>query len=326
MLRKIIVFCLWGVLPIVLCACSGNNESKDANSANAPQSLETRIVTIATGGAAGPYNIIGTSLAEIYSKDLAVNSKTQTTGASIENLNLLEQKKVEMAFVMGDALKDAVNGEGNFPNKLENVSQMAVLYPNFIQIITSKKSGIKSIEDLRGKRVAVGDRGSGVENNARALLSEFGITYNDIKVDYLGYAQAADSLQNGRIDAAFLTSGLPNASILQLEKTFDLALVSIPAQKANEIAQKRDYFLPLEIPAQTYGNAEAIPTMAITNALVVRKDLSEDDVYQLTKIFFENLDKLQIAHQAAKDIPQPDGDKGMIAPIHPGAKRYLESR
>lgn len=298
----------------IFLACSQNQNEKE---------VETNFLTIATGGAAGPYNIIGTSLAELYSKELGVNSKTQTTGASIENLNLLEQKKVEMAFVMSDALNDAINGTGSFHKKLENVAQIAVLYPNFIQIITSKKSGIKSIEDLRGKRVAVGDRASGVENNAKFLLAEFGISYDDIKVDYLGYAPAADALQNGRIDVAFLTSGLPNASVLQLEKSFDLALVSIPPQRAKEIAAKRDYYVPLEIPAHTYGNDEPIPTMAIRNALVVRKDLSEGDVEKITRLFFDNLDKLELSHRAVKDIPKPDGDKGMVAPIHSGALKAL---
>ncbi|STQ85687.1 TAXI family TRAP transporter solute-binding subunit [Helicobacter muridarum] len=306
-------------------SCS-EDKSKNKQSLDKEKTLDTKLVTIATGGAAGPYNIIGTSLAELYSKELGINSKTQTTGASIENLNLLEQKKVEMAFVMSDALNDAINGIGAFPKPLENISQIAVLYPNFIQIITSKKSGIKSIEDLKGKRVAVGDRGSGVENNARFLLSEFGINYDDIKPDYLGYAAAADALQNGRIDAAFLTSGLPNASILQLEKSFDLALVSIPTQRANEIASIKDYFVALEIPAHTYGNEEPVPTIAIRNALVVRKDLSEEDVRKLTKTFFDNLDKLELSHRAVKDIPSPNKDNGMVAPIHNGALKALESR
>lgn len=286
--------------------------------------LQTKFLTIATGGASGPYNIIGTSLAELYSQNFGVNSKTQTTGASVENLNLLNQKKVEMAFVMSDSLSDAVNGTGSFPQKMDNLSQIAALYPNFVQIVTSKKTGIQSIEDLKGKRIAVGAQNSGVELASRALLEGFGITYNDIKVDYLGYAEAADALKSGKLDAAFLTSGLPNSSLMELQQGFDLQIVAIPADKLSQIAQTKSFFSVNSIPKGTYGNDADIPTAAILNALVVRSDLNENDVYLATKALFENLPKLQTAHQAAKDISVATAQQGLVAPLHPGAKRYFD--
>ncbi|MGR3806496.1 TAXI family TRAP transporter solute-binding subunit [Pasteurella testudinis] len=287
-------------------------------------SVQSKFVTIATGGASGPYNIIATTLAEIYTKDLKTNSKTQTTGASVENLNLLHQKKVEMAFLMSDVLSDAVNGVGNFPNKIDNVSEIAALYPNYVQIVTSKRTGIQTITDLKGKRVATGAQNSGVEVNARNLLEGFGISYNDISVDYLGYAEAADALKSGKIDAAFLTSGLPNSSLMELQQGFDLQIVSIPAEGMAEVIKTKPYFNAMEIPAGTYGNAEAIPTAAIKNALAVRSDLSENDVYLLTKTFFESLPQLQTAHQAAKDINLESAQQGLVAPLHPGAKKYYD--
>ncbi|MGY4676685.1 TAXI family TRAP transporter solute-binding subunit [Pasteurella sp. P03HT] len=290
----------------------------------APATVQSKFVTIATGGASGPYNIIATTLSDIYSKTLQTNSKTQTTGASVENLNLLAQKKVEMAFVMSDALNDALNGTGSFPAKLDNVSQMAALYPNYVQIVTSKRSGIQTITDLKGKRVATGAQNSGVEVNARNLLAGFGITYNDITVDYLGYAEAADALKAGSIDAAFLTSGLPNSSLLELQQSFDLQLVAIPVEGVQKLAQEKPYFNAMEIPANTYGNAQPIPTAAIKNALVVRKDLSDADVYLLTKTFFESLPQLQTAHQAAKAVSLEGAVQGTVAPLHPGAKKYYD--
>lgn len=286
--------------------------------------VQSKFVTIATGGASGPYNIIATTLSDIYSKQLKTNSKTQTTGASVENLNLLAQKKVEMAFVMSDALNDAINGTGNFPSKLDNIEQVAALYPNYVQIVTSKRSGIKTITDLKGKRVATGAQNSGVEVNARNLLEGFGITYNDIKVDYLGYAEAADALKSGSLDAAFLTSGLPNSSLMELQQGFDLQIVAIPAEGVTKLAEDKAYFSALDIPANTYGNELPIPTAAIKNALVVRKDLSENDVYLLTKTLFENLPQLQTAHQAAKDVNVKDAQQGLVAPLHSGAKKYFD--
>ncbi|WP_180063267.1 TAXI family TRAP transporter solute-binding subunit [Acinetobacter sp. YH16042] len=299
-------------------------EGKSTETATSNQ-LQTKFVTIATGGASGPYNVIGTSLAEIYNKTFGVNSKTQTTGASVENLNLLKQNKVEMAFVMSDSLTEALNRTGSFANgKVENVSQVAALYPNYVQIVTSKKSGIKNIEDLKGKRIAVGAQNSGVEVNARTLLNGFGITYKDIKVDYLGYAEAADALKGGKLDAAFLTSGIPNSSLMELQQSFDLQLVSINADKVKEIAKDQSYFLPMIIPKGTYGNTADIQTAAIKNALVVRTDISDDDVYKLTKTFFDSLPQLATSHQAATEITLEGAQQGLVAPLHPGAKRYYD--
>ena len=231
-----------------------------------------------------------------------------------------------MALTMSDVLSQAIAGTGSFPDKVDNVLQVAALYPNYVQIVTSKKSGIKTMDDLKGKRVAVGDLNSGTEMNARALLDGHGITYNDLKVDYLGFSEAVDALRGGKIDAAVLTSGLPNASIMELEQGFDLQLVEIRKQKVDDIAQDQSYFLSAEIPAGTYGNADPIPTAIIVNALVARKDLSEDDVYKLTKTFFENLDNLANAHQAAKGISLENAQNGLVAPLHPGAQKYYDEQ
>lgn len=333
---KVVLTSATVLLATLLVACGDNNKaSKDVTASNVaansnsaesavPATVQSKFVTIATGGASGPYNIIATTLTDIYSKNLKTNSKTQTTGASVENLNLMAQKKVEMAFVMSDALNDALNGTGSFKNKIENVEQIAALYPNYVQIVTSKRSGIKTITDLKGKRVATGDQNSGVEVNARNLLAGFGISYADIKVDYLGYAAAADALKAGTIDAAFLTSGLPNSALMELQQSFDLQLVSIPADGIKKLAADKPYFNAMDIPANTYGNPEPIPTAAIKNALVIRKELSEADGYLLTKTFFESLPQLQTAHQAAKGINVKEAQEGAVAPLHPGAKKYYD--
>lgn len=317
---------------LTLAACSDDDKTTTssttsesaASTAVADDKLETRFVTIATGGASGPYNIIATSLADEYGKAFGVNSKTQTTGASVENINLINQDKVEMAFVMSDVLTDAINGENSFANKIDKVQQIAALYPNYVQVVTSKRSGIKTLDDLRGKRVAVGDQNSGVEVNARNLINGFGMTYKDLTVDYLGYAEATDALKSGRIDAAFLTSGLPNASLMELQQSFDLQMVEIPADRIAEIAEDKPFFVSLNIPAGTYGNDEDVPTAAIQNALVVHSKLSEDDVYKLTKTFFEKLSRLESAHQAASGISLEGAQAGVVAPLHPGAKKYYD--
>ncbi|HIW07502.1 MAG TPA: TAXI family TRAP transporter solute-binding subunit [Candidatus Ignatzschineria merdigallinarum] len=318
---KIKPLLLLGFISTLLVACGDNNETN-----NQSQKLETKFVTIVTGGASGPYSILGTTLGQIYTKTYDVNSKAQSTAASIQNLNLIHQGKAEVGFAMSDVLSQAMTGSDAFPKPLDNVAQIAVLYPNYVQIVTSKKSGIKTMDDLKGRRVSVGDLNSGAELNSRTLLNGHGITYDDLKVDFLAYTEAVDALKGGRLDAAILTSGLPNASILELEQGFDLQLVEIRKPMVDQITQDQDYFISGEIPAGTYNNLEAVPTAVIVNALVVRKDLSDADVYQLTKTFFENLSTLSNAHQAAKDISLENAQNGLIAPLHPGAKQYYDEQ
>ncbi|HSJ37629.1 MAG TPA: TAXI family TRAP transporter solute-binding subunit [Planococcus sp. (in: firmicutes)] len=326
--KKLSVFMLSAAAALVLAACGGEEETSDGGSGEGGETegLESNIVTIATGGASGPYNIIGTTLADTYSKTYDVNSRTQTTGASVENVNLIKEDKIELAFTMSDVVSQAVEGSEGFDEPTDKISQIAALYPNFVQIVTTADSGIETFEDLRGKRIAVGDQNSGVEVNARTLLEGHGITYDDIDVDYLGYAEAADGLRAGQIDAAFLTSGLPNASLLELSQSLDIRMVSIDPADVEKIAEDKSYFLAMEIPADTYGNEEAIPTAAIMNALVVNSDMSDDDVYKLTKTFFENLDALENSHQAAADISLEAAQEGLVAPLHPGAERYYSEQ
>lgn len=327
LLASMVALTSWGMM-----ACSDQKNETTTQGAETTidavpaDKLQTKFVTIATGGASGPYNIIGTSLSEIYAKTFGVNSKTQTTGASVENINLLSQGKVDMAFVMSDVVTDAIEGVNNFSAPVNNIQQITVLYPNVMQVAAAKNSGINTIEDLKGKRIAVGDQGSGTEVNARTLLQEFGITYDDVKVDYLSFAEAADAMKAGKIDAAFFNSGLPNSSIMELEQGFDLKIVSVNQDKLKEIMTRKPYFNTFEIPSGTYGNKEPIPTVAIMNALLVSSDLSEEDGYKLTKALFDNLESLKNAHQAASAISLADAQKGMVAPIHSGAKKFYDEQ
>lgn len=333
-MKKIPLLLAISVASMTMVACSDSTDTAATDSTVTDSAatsvsmdkLETKFVTIATGGASGPYNIIGTSLAEIYAKTFGVNAKTQTTGASVENVNLLTQSKVDMVLALSDVVTDAIEGKNNFDTPITNIQQIAVLYPNVIQLVSTKGSGIKNIEDLRGKRIAVGDQGSGTEVNARTLLEGFGMTYDDVNVDYLGFAEAADAMKSGKIEAAFFSSGLPNSSLLELEQGLDLQVVTINKATLNKIIQSKPYFKTFEIPAGTYGNDTAISTAAVMNALLVRSDISEDDGYKLTKALFENLQSLKNAHQAATDISLETAQQGMVAPIHPGAKKYYDEQ
>jgi len=287
---------------------------------------EQKFLTIATGGSSGPYYTIGGAMAKVYKDKLGYNASVQSTGATVENVNLLKTKKVDLAFAMSDAVSFAYNGEENFKESgpVKDLRAMAGLYLNYVQIITLKDRNIHSVYDLKGKRVGVGAPNSGVEVNARMVLAGHGITYDDITPDYLSYAEAVEQLKNNAIDAAFVTSGLPNATVIDLMTTADVEIVPIQPEDVDKLAEKYPFFVKADIPAGVYENDQPIPTAAIHNIMLVRSDLSEEQVYALTKAFFENLQTLQDAHSAAKDISLEEAGKNLVVPLHPGAEKYYK--
>lgn len=281
-------------------------------------------MTIATGGRYGPYFTIASALAEVYSSQLNLNATVQTTGGSVENLRLLEQRKVELAFVMSDSAFFAYEGSGVFQEKHRDLRAISGLYSNYVQIITLKNSEIHSVKDLSGKRVGVGAPNSGVEVNAKMILKGHGLSVDDYNPYYLSYNEAMEQLKIGEIDAAFVTSGLPNAPVAELSKVKAISVVPIHLNEMAEEDQLSTYFKAANIPANTYGNEEPIPTIGIQNLLLVRKDLAEDTVYKLTSTFYDKLSQLQKAHGAMNQVSSIPSTLVLPIPLHDGAKRYYE--
>ena len=196
-MKKLLAFLMAIMVFATMAAgCGGGSDKKDEKKPAAQ-----KFINIATGGTAGK-NVPG------------ANASAQSTGASVANINLLQQDKVDIAFVQNDIAYYAVNGSEMFKDKkVPSIQGLATLYPETIQIVTLDKSGIKSLNDVKGKRVAVGAAGSGTEANARQILEAYGITYDDIKVQYLSFAEASNALKDGNVDVAFVTAGHPTAAI-----------------------------------------------------------------------------------------------------------------
>lgn len=285
-------------------------------------------INILTGGTGGIYYPIGVGLSKIYGANIA-NSRpsVQSTKASVENLNLLQQGKGEIALTLGDSLAAAWNGdeEAGFKTKLDKLRTIAGVYPNYIQIAASKESGIKTIADLKGKRVSVGAPRSGTEINARAIFAAAGISYKDLgKVEYLPFNESVELMKNRQLDATLQSAGLGVASIRDLANSIDIVIVEVPASLIDKIGAP---FQSATIPAGTYKGVDAaVNTAVIPNFLVTRADLSEDLVYQMTKLMFENLGELASAHAAAKQIKLENGPKGSPVPLHPGAAKYYKEK
>ena len=284
-------------------------------------------INVLTGGTSGVYYPIGVALSQLYGNGIE-GSKTsvQATKASVENLNLLEAGRGELAFALGDSVADAWNGveDAGFKAPLKKLRAIAGTYPNYIQIVASKESGITTLEDLKGKRISVGAPKSGTELNARAIFKAAGLSYEDMgKVEFLPYAESVELIKNRQLDATLQSSGLGMAAIRDLAATLPITFVAIPA----EITAKIDNaaYQAASIPAGTYdGQDSEVPTVAINNILVSHDGVSDEVAYQMTKLMFDNLERLGNAHSAAKDIKLEGAAKDLPIPLHPGAERFYK--
>ncbi|HVY98640.1 MAG TPA: TAXI family TRAP transporter solute-binding subunit [Dongiaceae bacterium] len=294
----------------------------------ARRAFASQFVNVLTGGTSGVYYPLGVALAKIYGDKIPdVRTQVQATKASVENLNLLQAGKGEIAFALGDSVKFAWDGdtEVGFKGKLDKLRGIAAIYPNYIQIVASKESGIKTLTDLKGKGLSVGAPKSGTELNARAILGAAGITYDDLgKTEYLPFGESVELIKNRQLDATLQSAGLGVASIRDLASSVPIQVVAVPADLVAKIGTP---YVAKVIPAGTYdGQTEDVPTAAVGNFLITRADVTDDLAYQMTKQLFENLPDMVAAHKAAADIKLEDATKGMPVPLHPGAEKYYKEK
>jgi len=282
---------------------------------------------LATGGTSGTYYAFGGVLANLWNTKIEnMNVTAQSTGASAENLRLINNGDAEYAIVQNDVMDYAYNGTDMFDGqKLPNIASVGTLYPEVVQIAASKSSGITSIHDLRGKRVSVGDAGSGVEFNAKQILEGYGITFADIKKNNLSFKESAEGLQNGTLDACFVTAGVPNAALQELAFTAGLSLIPVSGAEADAVCGKYKYYTKVSIPAGTYkGTDEATEALSIKATLIVNKNLDENVVYDMTKAMFSNLEELGQSHAKGKELSAKAAITGVSVPFHPGALKYYK--
>ncbi|HWK82507.1 MAG TPA: TAXI family TRAP transporter solute-binding subunit [Caldimonas sp.] len=282
-------------------------------------------VNVLTGGTSGVYYPMGVALSQIYGKALPdAKVSVQATKASAENLNLLQAGRGEIAFTLGDSLSDAWKGDADagFPAPLKKLRGIAAIYPNYVQIVASADSGIKTLADLKGKRVSVGAPKSGTELNARAVLKAAGLSYKDLsKVEYLPFGESVELMKNRQLDVTLQSAGLGVSALRDLAASMKIVVVEIPADVVAKIGDPA--YQPALIPANTYeGQTKDVPAIAIQNFLVTHEGVSTDTVYKMTKAMWENLDALVAAHSAGKAIRKENALKGMPVPLHPGAEKY----
>ncbi|CAG1008967.1 MAG: TAXI family TRAP transporter solute-binding subunit [Rhizobiaceae bacterium] len=287
-----------------------------------------QFINVLTGGTSGVYYPLGVALSEIYGKNIeGVRTQVQATKASVENLNLIQQGKGEIAFALGDSVKAAWEGDADagFPGKLEKLRAIAAIYPNYIQVVASQESGIKEFSDLKGRSLSVGAPKSGTELNARAIFGALGMSYEDLgKTEYLPFGESVDLIKNRQLDATLQSAGLGVASIKDLAVSVPITVVAVPEGVAEKLGAP---FQAATIPAGTYaGQTADVATLAITNILVTSADVSDEVAYQMTKQLFDNLDTMVAAHKAASGIKLEEAARGLPIPLHPGAERFFKEK
>ena len=284
---------------------------------------------LVTGGPMGTYYAVGGAMKDVLNPVLEESKlNPEASGASRANLEMIEEGDAQLATVQNDVMYYAYTGTNLFEGEdpYRNFSAVAGLYDEMIQIVTCDES-IKSVSDLAGKTVSVGDEGSGVEFNVRQILEAYGLSFSDITVVNGSFSEAAYGMQDGSIDAAFIVAGAPTAAIEELAETSRMKLIPLDEEHRTALQGNYDFYTDSVIPAGTYvGVDEDVSTVSVRAALVASNEVGESVVYEFVKALFDNKDALSEMNAKFEFLNPEDAVKGMDVPFHAGAKKYFEEQ
>ena len=312
-MKRILALTMAVVMALGLCACGGGGSGSTLN--------------MATGGTSGTYYGFSGVLANVLNEAVGdtLNITVEATGASGANIDLIDTGADQLAIVQNDVMYYAYTATDMYEGKtpLESYSAVMSCYPEYVQIIANKN--ITSIEDLKGKKVSVGDAGSGVEFNARQILAAYGIDIDsDIEKNNQGFADSADSLKNGTIDAAFVVAGYPTTAVSELASTYSFNILAIDQEHADALMNEYGFYTYGVIPGGTYSCvAEDVPAVAVMATIIARNDVEEDVIYTLVKGIFDNQDAITEGHAKGAELSVETAVSGIDIPFHPGAVKYF---
>ena len=294
---------------MVLTSCGGGSEK----------------IFLATGSETGTYYSFGIALGQVMKDKIGQEFGVQSTGASKANIQLVADGDVSMAIVQNDVMDYAFNGTNTFAEEgaISGFSAVATLYAEVIQIVA--KPGITSVADLKGKTVSVGDAGSGTEFNAAQIFEAYGMTFDDINKQSLGFTDSADKFKDGQLDAFFVTAGAPTTCITDLATSNDFVILSIGETEMQYLKDNYGYYTEYTLTAGTYDKqTEDAITVAVKATLIAADTLSEDTVYNVTKGIFENVEAIKATHAKGAELSADNGVQGISVPFHPGAEKYFK--
>ncbi len=333
-MKRLLVACL--ACAMLFTACSSPASSEEPSEAPAESSesqaaeseegaelnIEEQYLTIGTASAGGAFYPIGTGIAEVITQYVEpLNVTAEITGGSVENPRLVATGEADMGVANADHATFAIEGSDPF-DQVYDVSAVFSLHASVLHIVTTADSGITSIEDLAGERVAVGPAGGGSIPGLEAVLGAYGMTMEDIEPSYLSYDDGMAQLKDGQVKVALAMSGYPAASVMSLGATEEVVLISIPDDKMAAIAEANPYYSPVTIATDVYDTAAEATLLGVRNIIFCSTELSDDTVYAMTKAVYENLDELKTYHSALESVTQESMVDTSGIKMHPGAERY----
>lgn len=344
-MKKMLAFALALCMTLTLVSCGGAGSTPSASgssaggssvsgSASGSQAEGTKglteaerakeFITVGTGPTSGIYYPIGGAFATALD-NWGYQTSAEATNASGQNIQNILNGDCEIAIAMQDVCMQAYNGTDAYADQAPATGLRAMmrLWPNYVQLVTTADTGITCVQDLVGKRVGVGAANSGVEVNARTILAAYGITYDDITPDYLAYGEAIDNMKNGQCDAVFVTSGLPNATVMELGVSYDMVVIPIDGEGRDKLVAENPIYAKSVIPANTYNNTEDVEGVFVYNIMLVREDLSDEMVYDMLEGIFANISTIKASHNTADaNIDITFGVDDIQIPLHPGAEAF----
>lgn len=306
-----VVICL--ALALTLCACGGSGDGESTN------------LMFGTGGETGTYYAYGGVLSQYVSSNTDVSITHVTSGGSQANIEDIAAGANQLGFVQSDVMSYAYAGTNLFEAPVEGFSTVAAMYMEQVQIITLNPA-IKTVADLEGKVVSIGAAGSGVYFNALDILGVYGLTEADIEPVYQSFGDSVESLQDGKIDAAFIVAGAPTNAVTSLATTNDVYLVSLDAEHIADLIEVSPYYAEATIAADVYGTDEDATTVAIAAVIIAADSVSEDAIYSMTSTIFENLGEISEQHAKGLEASIEFASSITDVPYHPGAAKYFAEK
>lgn len=319
-MKKLFSVLLVLTMVLALAACGGSGSSGASGGASK--------MTMGTGGTSGTYYAFGGVLGQYIKDKAGIEVIVVSTDGSKANIESINSGDYQLGTVQSDVMAYAWEGTRSFADsgKIDSFRVVGGLYAESVQLVTMDPE-IKSVADLKGKSVSIGAPNSGVWFNAMDVLTAAGLTEADIKPQYQSFADSADALKDGKIDAAFIVAGAPTAAITELCTTNSAYLVPIDGEVADKLMADSPYYTTYTIPAGTYaGQDEDVVTVTIKATLIVSADASEDDVYNLTKAIFDNTEAIAAENGKGAELSVENATSGMAAPFHAGAAKYFAEK
>lgn len=286
-----------------------------------------QFLTIGTGGVVGVYFPVGGATARIVNEaSVGLRLTVESTGGSVFNVRAINAGQLDLALAQSDVTYQAFNGTGTFDGEpIEGLRTLMGLHAEPMHLICQSSANVESFRDIAGKRVSIGNPGSGILNTVRAMLDAFDMSEDDFTAEYLVAAEAPDFLRDGRIDCFFYTVGIGGGAIRDITATADVNVVPLDDPELQTLIDEFPYYAFATVPAGTYGGQDEDVTLFGVKALFVTStDLSDDAAYNIVKAVLDNLDAFKATHPALATLTAEDFLSGLGAPLHPGAQTAYE--